>query len=306
MVLQRSSQVTRMIKVLEIDIGVDLSLFSRYLRQLGIGHRINEHSGNQLLWVVREEHQQQVLVLFEQFKTGELQLKVPSGQANPKIASQLIRLLNLYRHLPAVLTLILICLICFPLTLGYEKGESLSQLHWLTFVDFRIRDDLIYSADLAHSLQSGELWRLWTPMFIHFGWVHLIFNLLWIWEIGRRIEALHKTSAILLITAVSSLVANLAQYWLSGPALFGGMSGVVYAYLGYSFVWSRLQPNQSFGLPEGIYVFMLIWLVLGFSGVINILGFGSIANGAHLGGMVAGAMMGFAAFLLSRKEDSSY
>lgn len=295
-----------MIKVLEIDIGVDLSLFSRYLRQLGIVHRINEHSGNQLLWVGREEHQQQVLVLFEQFKTGELQLSVPSGQAKPKIASQFTRLLNLYRHVPAVLTLILICLICFPLTIGYEEGESLNQLHWLTFVDFQIRDDLIYSADLAHSLKSGELWRLWTPMFIHFGWVHLIFNLLWIWEIGRRIEALHKASAILLITAVSSLVANLAQYWLSGPSLFGGMSGVVYAYLGYSFVWSRLQPNQSFRLPEGIYVFMLIWLVLGFSGVINILGFGSIANGAHLGGMVAGAMMGLAAFLLSRKEDSSY
>ena len=291
-----------MIKVLEIDIGVDLRLFSKYLWQLGIRHRINEHSGNQLLWVGREEHQQQVLALFEQLKRGELQLTAQSNHADPKMASRLIGLLNTYRRLPAVLTLILICLICFPLTVGYEKGENSALLHWLTFVDFQIRGDLIYSTDLTHSLKAGELWRLWTPMFIHFGWVHLVFNLLWVWEIGRRIELLHKAHAILLITAVSSLAANLAQYWLSGPALFGGMSGVVYAYLGYSFVWSRLQPSRSFGLPEGIYIFVLIWLALGFSGVIDTFGFASIANGAHLGGLVAGGMMGWAAFFLSRNR----
>jgi|TARA_Y100000310_G_scaffold209942_1_gene210557 GlpG protein len=291
-----------MIKVLEIDIGEDLSLFSKYLWQLGIRHRINEHSGNQLLWVGREEHQQKVLELFEQLKSGELRLAEESNPAGPKFAGRLVALLILYRRLPAVLTLILICLICFPLTIGYEKGESSVLLHWLTFVDFQIRGDLLYSADLTHSVTSGELWRLWTPMFIHFGWMHLIFNLLWVWEIGRRIELLHKAPAILLITAISSLVANLGQYWMSGPTLFGGMSGVVYAYLGYSFVWSRLQPTRSFGLPEGIYIFMLIWLVLGFSGVIDSFGFGSIANGAHLGGLVAGAMMGWAACLLSRRS----
>jgi len=292
-----------MIKVLEIDIAVDLSLFSRYLWQLGIQHRINEHSGNQLLWAA-EEHKQQVLTLFEQLKNGELQLSIESDDTKPPITHRFVRFLDLYRRLPAVLTLILICLLCFPLTIGYETGEISDQLHWLTFVDYQIRGELIYSADLSHTLKSVELWRLWTPMFIHFGWIHLIFNLLWIWEIGRRIETLHKPSGILLISGVCSLTANLAQYWLSGPVLFGGMSGVVYGYLGYSFVWSRLQPSRSFALPEGIYIFMLIWLALGFSGAIDILGFGSIANGAHLGGMLAGGSLGLAASLLA--EDDNY
>jgi GlpG protein len=290
-------------KVLETDIQADLSLFSNYLWQLGIQHRVNESSGNQLLWVARAEHKQQVLELYDEFTNGSLRLSLVPLDAEPQGAGYLSDILELYRRFPAVLTLILICLICFPLTMGFEQGAMTDQLHWLTFVDFQIRDDLVYSADLAHNLKTGELWRLWTPMFIHFGWAHLLFNLLWIWEIGRRIELLHKASTILIIAGVSSVVANLTQYWLSGPVLFGGISGVVYAFLGYALVWSYRRPNRSFGLPPGLYIFMLVWLLLGVSGVLDKLNFGSVANGAHLGGVIAGAVLGLMASLLSERSS---
>ena len=292
-------------KVLETDLQADLSLFSSYLWQLGIQHRVNERSGNQLLWVAREEHEQQVLELYDEFTNGRLRLSLVPPDAQLRGAGYLSDILGLYRRFPAVLTLILICLICFPLTMGFEQGELIGQLHWLTFVDFQIRDDLVYSADLAHNLKTGELWRLWTPMFIHFGWAHLLFNLLWIWEIGRRIELLHKASTILIIAGVSSVVANLTQYWLSGPVLFGGISGVVYAFLGYAFVWSYLRPNRSFGLPQGLYIFMLVWLLLGIGGVLDKLNFGSVANGAHLGGLMAGAVLGLVASRLFNRSSET-
>ena len=74
--------------------------------------------------------------------------------------------------------------------------------------------------------------------------------------------------------------------------LFGGMSGVVFAYLGYVMIWDWLRPKSRIGLAKGIYLVMLAYLILGFSGFIDLLGLGSLANGAHLGGLLAGMALG--------------
>ena len=136
-------------------------------------------------------------------------------------------------------------------------------------------------------------------MFIHFGWLHIVFNLLWVWEIGRRIELINGASGLLLVTLVSSLASNCTQYFMSGPSLFGGMSGVIFGYLGFSLIWSRMLPSRSTGLAPGLYVFMLVYLVIGFTGVIDLLGIGSLANGAHLGGLIGGMIVGFVAASLA-------
>jgi GlpG protein len=58
------------------------------------------------------------------------------------------------------------------------------------------------------------------------------------------------------------------------------------------------------GVPNGIYIFMLAYLVIGFTGVIDLLGLGSLANGAHLGGLIGGVVTGGLAGLLARQGQA--
>ena len=45
-------------------------------------------------------------------------------------------------------------------------------------------------------------------------------------------------------------------------------------------------------MPNALYIFMFIWLLIGFTGILSIFGFGNVANIAHLVGMIAGFIFG--------------
>ena len=142
------------------------------------------------------------------------------------------------------------------------------------------------------SLDSGQYWRFITPIFLHFGLVHLVFNSLWLSMLGSRIEHLNGSSHFILLVLVTGAVSNMAQYLWSGSIYFGGMSGVVYALLGYIWIKHKLVPNPVSQLPPGIVGFMLGWLAVCMTGIVDVvLGVG-VANAAHLGGLVIGMLLG--------------
>src|SRR5690606_1187518 len=100
---------------------------------------------------------------------------------------------------------------------------------------------------------------------------------------------------------VTAVAANVAQFWWGGPALFGGMSGVVYALVG--FIWLRQYFDSSpvFAVPKSIIAFMLVWLVLCMTGVVDYFIAGSVANAVHVGGLVAGMIWSVFSGLTYRK-----
>lgn len=148
-------------------------------------------------------------------------------------------------------------------------------------------------ADALADVKSGQVWRLFTPMFLHFGYMHIIFNMYWLWMLGALLEIRYRPGRYLLFVLGVALVSNLAQAMMQGTN-FGGMSGVNYGLFGFLFLHGWFHPHPSFRLERQTIVYMLVWLVLCFTNV-----FGPIANWAHSAGFLAGAATGFTHAMLA-------
>jgi GlpG protein len=58
--------------------------------------------------------------------------------------------------------------------------------------------------------------------------------------------------------------------------------------LGFCMIIELEAQNNRYDLPPALYLFMIIWLLLGFMGLLTLFGFGNVANFAHLGGLISG------------------
>ena len=135
---------------------------------------------------------------------------------------------------------------------------------------------------------QNQWWRLVTPMFLHFSLAHLAFNSLWIYILGQQIEKIDGKLIFLILVLFSSVLSNFLQFYWVSSNLFGGLSGVIYGLIGYCMVNEMDSPYQRYDIPPALYLFMIIWMLLGFLGLLDLFGFGSVANFAHLGGLVSG------------------
>jgi GlpG protein len=181
-------------------------------------------------------------------------------------------------------------LVCFYVAVFSKVGEN---DEWLRA--WHISDPVDQTGRFLPEVAQGAFWRLFTPIFIHYGPLHLIFNMMWFYQLGSMIEARQNSLFLLVFIAVSAALSNLAAYHYWGAG-FGGMSGVDYALAAY--VWIRGKYNRASGLylSTSNAVMLLVWLILCFSGTV-----GHVANAAHVVGMLVGLAWGGAFVLRARK-----
>jgi GlpG protein len=137
-------------------------------------------------------------------------------------------------------------------------------------------------------VRHGQIWRLVTPIFLHFGFLHILFNLLWLRDLGSAMEHRLGTRYLAFLVLLLAIGSNLAQFFIGGSPNFGGMSGVVYGMLGYVWIRSKFDPACGLFLHPTTMIIMLIWFGLAFAGVL-----GNVANWAHAGGLVLGMGFGY-------------
>ena len=170
-------------------------------------------------------------------------------------------------------------------------GSIIAIIEPFTFIKIDLgsyQNGYVSFNSLETTMQNNEWWRLITPMFIHFSLTHLVFNCLWIYVLGSKIEQIDGHITFINLVIFSSIISNLAQHFFGESALFGGLSGVIYGLLGYCMIIEIDTKQERYDLPPALYLFMLIWLILGFLGILNLFGFGNVANYAHLGGLISG------------------
>ena len=191
------------------------------------------------------------------------------------------------------LTFGLIC-VCVMVAVYSKLGEDSEFVRKLLLADPKLAD-----GTFLPEVRAGEFWRLFSPAFIHFGLLHLVFNLMWLYQLGCMIEARQGSLILALLVAVTDVGPMLGQYLWSGPGYVGGMSGVVYGLAGY--VWMRGKYDRASGvfLDRQNVQWLLIWLVICFTGAV-----GNVANAAHLAGLLIGVVWGrVSAWFAARRAE---
>ena len=151
--------------------------------------------------------------------------------------------------------------------------------------------------------QNQEWGRLLREAFIHFSALHIICRLLCWPVMEAKIERTLGMSMLLIVFIVSATISNAAQAIFSEPVqgnlyLFGGLSGVVYAVMGFVWWLGWLRPSWGLSLPNSIVGFMLVWLVLGYADILWV----NMANAAHTAGLISGCLLAAALSLGSGKR----
>ena len=190
--------------------------------------------------------------------------------------------LNQFISRAGVMTKALV-LMSVVITLVTSFGSNIDITKYLMIAD---PNPAVFSGELTEIL-SGEIWRLLTPIFLHFMTIHILFNMMWLWDLGGNVEKIQSSQFLLFFVVSIGIMSNLIQFYSTGPA-FGGMSGVVYGLLGYTWIRSFKQTS-GYTLPKSIVILMLALLVIGYSGLL-----GAIGNSAHLSGLILGMAYGFA------------
>jgi GlpG protein len=191
----------------------------------------------------------------------------------------------LSRRAPLVFALIGLSIFASLMTnFGNLQGAVYNAL---MFCDFRT---LEATQDPLLQIKQGQLWRVITPIFLHGGWLHLLFNMSWLYYLGAQIEMRRGTVFLGGLALALAAVSNMAQYLIGGTPAFLGMSGVAYGLFSYVWIHQRIDPRGGYLLSDSAAFLMLLFLLLGFTPALSgVTGGAGVANWCHVGGLVTGA-----------------
>ena len=191
---------------------------------------------------------------------------------------------QLYRCCPRVIVvpaILTINILAFVYLLSQGAGISGSNLP--VYIE--------HGANIGALTKTDQWWRLLAAMFIHYGILHLAFNMWVLWDAGRLTERLygHFNFAWIyifsgLFGSLSSLYSNMDEVASMGAS--GAVFGVFGALIGYLLREKRTIPGSlQKQLLRSALIFTAVTLFLGFT-------IPAIDNAAHLGGLVSGLLMG--------------
>jgi rhomboid family protein len=160
---------------------------------------------------------------------------------------------------------------------------------------------------------GGDFATLFSSMFMHAGWLHLLGNMLYLWIFGDNVEDRFGHLKFIIFYLLCGFAATFAQLAFSAgsniPNL--GASGAIAGVLGaYILLFPRSRVNVLMGrgvIPMPALAVIGLWIVLqfvsGIGSISNTAETGGVAYMAHIGGFIAGVVLTF--FLRGKGEPAT-
>ena len=152
---------------------------------------------------------------------------------------------------------------------------------------------LAWGANYGPATKEGGWWRLLASAFLHYGVVHVAFNMWALADAGRLVERLYGSAAFLALYLFSGLTGSFASLlWSADRVVSVGASGAVFGVYGALVAFLVAQRGSVpaivlKGLATSASIFISYVLVFGALQK-------GIDNAAHVGGLLGGIMAGFA------------
>ncbi len=321
--------------------------FSLYLEHRGIAHSYDsvwdstaEHAVYQI-WIHDEDQIALASTLWEQFEKNSLD---PIFQVQPKPVQKPLLQRRDFSFLsslrtPCTFLILVLCILVFLFeaqeVFQREKGgqnlELTTMESWLLFdtpLDVHGQPTLWHgisswillklatgSGVLAEGpflvkIRQGEIWRLFTPALLHRDFLHILFNMIWLWMLSRPIEERIGPWKTLFFVLTVGIISNMAQYLMGGP-FFLGYSGVITGMAGFIWMRRKKAPWEGYPIPLTTLYFLgfFVLAMSALQGVSLLLRLFTsiqvsphIANTAHITGALVGILLGKSSFFSWRSR----
>jgi rhomboid protease GluP len=138
-------------------------------------------------------------------------------------------------------------------------------------------------------IARGEWWRFMTPIFIHIGMLHLIFNSYALWIVGPQVEKLYGAARFVILYVLTGVAGVCGSYFYHPQSISAGASGAIFGLFGVLLVFglryrNSIPPFFKRAVGTGVLPVIVLNLIIGFA-------IPAIDNSAHISGLLAGAAL---------------
>ncbi len=147
-----------------------------------------------------------------------------------------------------------------------------------------------YGASYTPMVLEGQYWRLFTAMFLHFGFEHLAYNMFSLIFLGDILESIVGPVRYLAIYLAGGLGGNILSLYMSVHSgsykVSAGASGAIFAVMG-AFFYIAIRNRRTFG-KEGMRRLGMMVVLMIMQGLVD----RGVDQSAHMGGMITGFLLG--------------
>jgi len=136
-------------------------------------------------------------------------------------------------------------------------------------------------------IAAGQWWRIVTGSFLHGGFLHILFNMVALWQIGLFTERIFGSNRMLLLYTISMFGGGWAIYHFTFGEITVGASGAIFGIFGSLTAAGIMLGERGRSLVTSNIGIIILNLVIGFMAPTH------ISNAGHIGGLVCGFIAGF-------------